>query len=72
MKRKVAIKSSSLPARSPIASTVLFWLLLDRLGAPAWAYGVLWTLTGLCGIAWLYCLATTQERDVPGFGEGKS
>jgi hypothetical protein len=71
MKRKVAIKSSSMPTRSPVAGAVLYWLLLDRLAAPAWAYGVLWTLVSLGVFAWLYCFFTTEERDVPGFGERK-
>ena len=71
MKRKTAIKSSSLPSRSPIPAAVLYWLLLDRLAAPAWAYGVLWTLVALAAFAWVYCLCTTIEHDVPGFG-GKS
>jgi len=72
MKRKVAIKSSSMPTRSPLASAALLWLLLDRLGAPLWAYGVMWTIVGLAAIAWIHCLCTTEERDVPGFGEKKS
>lgn len=68
MKRKTAIKSSSLPTRSPIGSAIVLWLLLDRLGAPSWAFGVLWTVIGLAAITWIHCLATTTERDVPGFG----
>jgi hypothetical protein len=71
MKRKVAIKSSSLPTRSPLPGAALYWLLLDRLGAPAWAYGVMWTLVGLAAFAWIYGLFTTEEKDVPGFGERK-
>lgn len=69
MKRKTAIKSSSLPTRSPIPGAVLYWLLLDRLGAPAWVYGVLWTLVVIGAVSWIYCLCTTTERDVPGFGD---
>jgi len=71
MKRKIAIKSSSLPARSPVPFAILWWLLLDRLDAPGWAYGVLWTVVAAVTIAWIYCLCTTSERDVPGFGEKK-
>ena len=70
-KRKIAIKSSSLPARSPVAFAILFWLLLDRLSAPDWAYGVLWTIVALVAINWVVCQATTVEQDVPGFGERK-
>ena len=69
MKKKVAIKASSMPARSPVGFAILMWLLLDRLGAPQWAYGVLWTIVGLLAIAFIWCFCTTVERDVPGFGE---
>lgn len=72
MKRKTAIKVSSLPVRSPVGGAVLWWLLLDRLAAPSWAYGVLWTLVGIGAFAWAYYLCTTEWRDVPGFGERRS
>ena len=69
MKKKTAIKASSLQARSPVGFAILMWLLLDRLGAPQWAYGVLWTMVVLLAIGYVYCLCTTTTRDVPGFGE---
>lgn len=69
MKRKVAIKSSSLPTRSPVGVAILFWLLLDRLAAPAWAFGVMWTLVALLALAWIISFWTESQRDVPGFGE---
>lgn len=67
--KKVAIKSSSLPARSPLLFAIVMWLLADRLGAPDWAYGVLWTVVALWAIVFVICLANTTFRDVPGFGE---
>lgn len=70
-KRKIAIKASSLPARSPVGFAILIWLLLDRLAAPDWAYGVLWTIVALATINWVVCFCTTVEQDVPGFGEKK-
>lgn len=69
MKRSVVIKSSSLPTRSPISFAVLFWLLLDRLGAPGWAYGVLWSLVALGAGVWIVSIFTETARDVTGFGE---
>lgn len=69
MKRKTAIKSSSLPARSPLGTAILLWLLLDYTGAPGWAFGVMWTLVAVLAISWIHCLLTTTELDVPGFGE---
>jgi hypothetical protein len=67
--KKVAIKSSSLPTRSPVLFAIVMWLLADRLGAPDWAYGVLWTVVALLAILFVYGQLNTTFRDVPGFGE---
>lgn len=40
MKTKVVVRSSSLPMRSPVSSALLYWLLLEHIKAPEWAYGV--------------------------------
>jgi hypothetical protein len=69
MKKKVVIKSSSLPARSPVGFAMLWWLLLEHIAAPGWAYGVLWTVVTLASFAWVYCFCATTALDVPGFGE---
>lgn len=69
MKRKLVIKSSSLPTRAPTATAILFWLLLDRLDAPDWAFGVMWTLVALLALGWIVSLWTESLSDVPGFGE---
>lgn len=69
MKRKTAIKASSMPARSPVGGAILWWLLLEHLAAPGWAYGVMWTVVALATIGYAWCFFTTTEKDVPGFGE---
>lgn len=69
MKRKTVIKASSLPTRSPIGMAIVLWLLLDRLGAPDWAFGVLWTLIALCVLTWIASFWAESAQDVPGFGE---
>lgn len=71
MKRSTVIKSSSLPTRSPVGIAIVFWLLLDRLGAPGWAFGVLWTLVALLALIWIISFWTESARDVNGFGEKK-
>jgi len=67
--KKVAIKSSSLPTRSPLMFAIVMWLLCDRLAAPAWAYGVLWTIVALWTMVFFISLFSTTFLDVPGFGE---
>jgi len=69
MKRKIVIKSSSIQTRSPVGFAIVFWLLLDRLDAPGWAFGVLWTFVGLLALAYIASFWTESARDVPGFGE---
>jgi hypothetical protein len=69
MKKKSVIKSSSLPMRSPAGAAVLYWLLLEHIGAPGWAYGALWTLVGICAIAYVVSFFIERPRDVPGFGD---
>jgi hypothetical protein len=71
MKNAVVIKPSSLPPRPPILFAAVFWLLLDRLNAPEWAFGVLWTLVGILLASFVYRLCNVDIKDVPGFG-GKS
>lgn len=71
MKRSTVIKSSSLPTRSPVGIAIVFWLLLDRLSAPGWAFGVLWTLVALMALIWIASFWAESARDVPGFGEKK-
>jgi hypothetical protein len=69
MSKYVVIKSSSLPSRLPTSFAILFWLLLDRLDAPEWAYGVMWTLVGMLVVGFIYNLNSAEFQDVPGFGE---
>jgi len=45
----------------------LYWLLLDCLDAPGWAYGVLWTLIVQLRLYYIISLRTESKRDVPGF-----
>ena len=63
------IKSSSLPMRSPIGMAVLYWLLLEHIRAPGWAYGVLWTLVGLFLAVFVASFFFETSRDVRGFGD---
>ncbi|HEY0062982.1 MAG TPA: hypothetical protein VGC21_12740 [Telluria sp.] len=69
MKKTVRIKASSLPTRSPLLAALVCWLMLDRLGAPEWAYGVMWTIFAVLATVVLIERFTSTERDVPGFGE---
>ena len=47
------ISYKNLPSNLPIAKTTTFWLLLDRLHVPSWAWGVFYTLVA---IVWVVCI----------------
>lgn len=68
-KSKITIKPSSLPMASPLGFIILLGLLLDRLAAPGWAWGVLGTVAVLLAIVFLQQRLCGIERDVPGFGD---
>jgi hypothetical protein len=69
MKKRTVINIKSLPMRAPTHAAIVWWLLLDRLNAPAWAYGVMWTIVGILVIGFVVEAATAEHKNVPGFGE---
>lgn len=68
-KKNVRIKGTSLAPRLPVTFAIVWWLLLDRLDAPGWAYGVLGSVVVLAFTVWVMALWRCEFRDVPGFGE---
>jgi len=46
------IAGSQLPIRLPMTSTLVWYLLLDKLNAPAWIWGAMGVIMGL-----LWCVA---------------
>jgi len=68
MSREVFIKHSSLPPRPPFLFAIVAWLLLDRLNAPGWAHGVLWTLVAILVLVFIQRVYKGMFKDVPGFG----
>ncbi len=69
MKQKV-IYHRFIPVRLPVISTVTLWLLLDRLGAPGWAYGCLWMLAAIVTVAIVVTWRQTSYAE-PVFKEDK-
>ena len=47
MKTTKVIPYKNLPGRIPIWSTAVVWLVLDRLAAPGWVWGI-------CGTIWCF------------------
>ena len=51
MKKRKVISSKNLPMRSPLIGALVWWLVLDKLGAPGWVWGVVGTMVVVAWIA---------------------
>ena len=60
MKKRKVISSKNLPMRMPIIGTLVWWLVLDKLGAPGWVWGVLGTVLF---VGWIAAIADIWNRD---------
>lgn len=61
--RKV-IHWRNLPSRPPLLLTVVGWLVLDKIQAPDWMWGVAWTLFGFIWMAWIVNLFNEKVTDI--------
>lgn len=62
MKPLYLIKRNNFPSTMPLYPTIVLWLLLDRLGAAGWVYGIVGTLLAFGWIGW--AIQTYLSRDV--------
>lgn len=58
-KRKV-ISRANMPVRLPVWQTVTMVLVLDRIGAPGWLWGV---MLALAGMAWVLAYAVHRGEE---------
>lgn len=63
MNRKV-ISFKNLPSRFPVLSTIVFYLLLDKLNSPGWLWGVVGTVMGLVWIGAIIAIWTQKQVDI--------
>lgn len=63
MGRKV-ISPKQLPIRPPIIGGCVTWLMLDRLHAPGWLYGVLATLYLILALACIYDMCSRNVKEI--------
>jgi len=64
MKVKKVIKSTSLPTKLPIWSTITTALALDYWNAPQWLWGAMGLLFLIGWISCIICFATEEEIDL--------
>lgn len=64
MKNIKVIKVANLPVRLPILATIVWWLLLDRLHAPALAWGIFLTLATIVWVVAILVLFNQEPIDL--------
>lgn len=64
MRKTKVISRAELPGRLPIYQTILIWLLLDRMQASQWIWGVMGTLFGLLWIGSIVALIKEEQVSV--------
>ena len=69
MSRTKVIAGKNLPIRLPITLSILLWLLLDRLGAPSWVWGVVGTLLAIVWIVAIYAVFTQESVELKELSE---
>jgi hypothetical protein len=64
MKKQKVVSVRNLPTRPPIILTVVIWLLLDRLKAPGYVWGILGTLICFMWIAFVVGMFNEDMTDI--------
>lgn len=62
---------SVFPAQLPIQTTALAWLVMDRLHAPGWVYGVVGTVLALFWGLAIVRMCTDKAKPLAGYGVDK-
>lgn len=69
MSGKKVIAGKNLPMRLPIGLSILLWLLLDRLGAPSWAWGCVGTMLAIIWAVSIYAVFTQESVELKELAE---
>lgn len=64
MKSRKVISGRNLPMRSPLIATLVWWLVLDHINAPGWAWGVFYTLLVIVWFAYAWDSWTNTSMNV--------
>lgn len=65
---RTVIPWDQLPARLPIQTTALVYLLLDRWSAPGWVWGVVGTVLALFWVLAVVRMYTDKQKPLAGYG----
>lgn len=63
--RQKKIKAKFLPQQLPVLASIVYYLLLDKLNAPGWVWGVVFSIIALFAVvavvSWFQCNAVEPE-----------
>lgn len=63
-KRYIIRNANTRGRRVHIPSLIAIWLLMDRLNAPEWLYGIYWFIIAIIAVAFFYDVYTYEEEFV--------
>jgi hypothetical protein len=61
-KKVVAYKN--LPTKFPLVPSIVLWLFMDRIHAPAWAWGAVWMFVGLLWVSYFWQMTLQKSVDL--------
>lgn len=64
MKQRKVVHGKNLAMRSPVLTILVFWLVLDRLDAPGWVWGVVGTIAVVLLLAWIVDIFNIEHIEV--------
>ena len=58
------IRKANLPPRMPLTATAFWWMFLDYINAPEWAFGAVGFAVFVAWVDYLHKMTTKKEKDV--------
>lgn len=62
------VAPACLPMKMPLYPTLVWFLLLDRLAAPGWVWGVMGAVLAAVWVGWIHHMCCDAWVDLPGLG----
>ena len=70
-KKRFVLPNDHYTGKLPLLSSAVLYMALDLYHAPAWLWGVAWTLMALLWIGSVMVLWQQETKPLPGYGEQK-
>jgi len=64
MKLRRVVHGKNLPIRCPLVSTLVLWMVLDKVSAAGWVWGVVGTLVVVMWVEWLIDIFAIEHVEI--------